>query len=77
MLKQLGARPELVHCHATLTTLEALMTLVVTAVGVGGAEVVQYYEFINNCYTHYKCLPLAGRKVIIGSLVLSIRPPLA
>ena len=36
VLKQLGAEPELVHCHATLT-LEAFMTSAVTLVGVGGA----------------------------------------
>ena len=38
VLKQLGAEPELVHCHATLT-LEALMTSAVTLVGVRGAGV--------------------------------------
>ena len=37
VLKQLGAEPELVHCHATLT-LEALVNQAVTSVGVGGAE---------------------------------------
>ena len=36
MLKQLGAEPELDHCHATLT-LEAFMTSTVTLAGVGGA----------------------------------------
>ena len=36
VLKQLGAGPELVHFHATLT-LEAFMTSAVTSVGVGGA----------------------------------------
>ena len=44
VLKQLGAGPELVHCHATLT-LEAFITSAVTSVGVGGAEVV--YSVIN------------------------------
>ena len=32
VLKQLGAEPELVHCHVTLT-LEAFMRLAVTSVG--------------------------------------------
>ena len=50
VLKQLGARPDLSHCHAT-QKLDALMASAVTPVGVGGAEVVQKYEFINNCYT--------------------------
>ena len=36
VLKQLGAGPELVHCHVTLR-LEAFMTSTVTLVGVGGA----------------------------------------
>ena len=36
VLKQLGAGPELVHCHAILT-LEAFMSQAVTLVGVGGA----------------------------------------
>ena len=36
VLKQLGAGPELVHCHFTLT-LEAFLGLAVTSVGVGGA----------------------------------------
>ena len=36
VLKQLGAGPELLHCHTTLT-LEAFMTSTVTLVGVGGA----------------------------------------
>ena len=39
VLKQLGAGPELVHCHATMT-LEAVMTSAVTPVGVGGAGAV-------------------------------------
>ena len=45
VLKQLGAGPELPHCHDTLT-LDALMTSAVTLVGVGGAEVVQRYKII-------------------------------
>ena len=44
VLKQLGAGPELVHCHATLT-IEAFMRLAVTSVGVGGAEVRQQAEY--------------------------------
>ena len=36
VLKQLGAEPEPVHCHVTLT-LELFMTSAVTSVGVGGA----------------------------------------
>ena len=36
-MKQLGARPELVHCHATLT-----LETAVTSVEVGGAGVVYY-----------------------------------
>ena len=36
VLKQLGAGPELVHCHVTLT-LEAFISQAVTLVGVGGA----------------------------------------
>ena len=39
-LKQLGAGPKLVHCHAILK-LDALMTSAMTSVGVGGAVVVQ------------------------------------
>ena len=39
VLKQLGAGPELVHCHATLTH-EAFMTSAVTSVGVGGAGMI-------------------------------------
>ena len=38
VVKQLGAEPEPVHCHVTLT-LEAFMISAVTLVGVGGAEV--------------------------------------
>ena len=51
-LKQLGAEPDLVHCHAT-QKLDALMTSAVTPVGVGGAEVVHSSMnlLINNCYT--------------------------
>ena len=75
VLKQLGAGPELVHCHATLK-LDALMTSAVTLVGVGGSgggTVVQNY----NCYTHYKCLPLAGRLTILGTLLVLFGLPLA
>ena len=39
-LKQLGAWPDLVHCHVTLTV-EGLENWAVTLVGVGGAGVVQ------------------------------------
>ena len=38
VLKQLGAGPDLAHCH-TILILEALMTSAVTSVGVGGAGV--------------------------------------
>ena len=37
VLKQLGAGPELLHCHVTLTV-ETFVTCTVTSVGVGGAE---------------------------------------
>ena len=43
VLKQLGAGPELFHCHVTLA-LEAFMNWAVTLVGVGGAGVVQGYK---------------------------------
>ena len=57
-LKQLGAGPDLVHCHVTLTV-EGLVNGAVTLVGVGGAgvhgTVVQSYNyytkgFITNAY---------------------------
>ena len=76
VLKQLGTGPELVHCHATLT-LEVLVTSAVTSVGVGGAEVVQWYKY-NNCMTSYITnIPLAGRLTILGRLLELRRPPLA
>ena len=48
VLKQLGAGPELVHCHATLT-LEAFMTSAVTLVGVGGAGGDKALQTTVNC----------------------------
>ena len=70
VLKQLGAGPELVHCHATLT-LGAFMTSALTSMGVGeaGAVSVTNYskldEMLCNMY-----IPLAGRNIIPGSLLL-------
>ena len=49
VLKQLGAGPELAHCHATLT-LEALTNQAVTSEGVGGAGVIQS---VINCIKSY------------------------
>ena len=40
VLKQLGAEPELVHCHVTMT-LDAFLSQAVTLVGVGGAGIKQ------------------------------------
>ena len=73
VLKQLGAGPELVHCHAILT-LEAFLTSAVTPVGVGGAGIIY-------CITNYKAnykimdimyIPLACKETILGALVLLI-----
>ena len=50
VLKQLGAGPELVHCHATLM-LEKFMTSAVTSVGVGGAGAV--LQTTVNLMKHY------------------------
>ena len=50
VLKQLGAGPELVHCHVTLT-LEVFMNRAMIKMGVGGAGVVQLY---NITYTGVK-----------------------
>ena len=75
VLKQLGAGPELVHCHATLT-LEALLNRAVTLVGVGGAEVVQCYSICMKghitCTTAILHIPRAGKKTILGARVLLI-----
>ena len=62
VLKQLGAGPELVHCHATLT-LEAFMTSTVTLVGVGGAGDDIVLQTTVNCMKVYinVYIPLAGR----------------
>ena len=65
-MKQLGAGPELFHCHATLT-LEALMSRAVTPVGVGGVGVIQsVVKYIVNSmkvmYAMY--VPLSGRETI-------------
>ena len=43
VLKQLGAGPELVHRHVTLTV-KVLVNQAVMLVGVGGARVVQWYK---------------------------------
>ena len=75
VLKQLGAGPELVHCHATLT-LEAFMSQAVTLVGVGGAIGVTNYSKLDEtpCNLH---IPLAGRETILRTLVPLNCPPSA
>ena len=74
VLKQSGAGPELVHCHATLT-LEAAVTSVVTSVGVGGAGVVYYsMNLINRL--HHKYIPLAGRETVLEGDLLPVLLPL-
>ena len=70
VLKQLGAGPELVHCHAILT-LEAFLTSIVTPVGVGGAGII--YS-ITDYKVNYKkmgimYIPLACKETILGALV--------
>ena len=78
VLKQLGAGPELVHCHATLT-LEAFMTSAVTPMGVGGAGVVYCSKTVSEGnWLHHKYIPLAGRETVLeGDLLLPILPRLA
>ena len=72
VLKQLGAEPELVHCHDTLT-LEALMSRKVTSVGVGGAGGdIMLQTTVNFEGSHDMYIPLAGRETILGALVLLI-----
>ena len=53
VLKQLGAGPELGHCHATLT-IEAFVSQAVTSVGVGGTEVVYSIICSNVNYSKVK-----------------------
>ena len=77
VLKQLGAGPELVHCHFTLT-LEAYMSRTVTLVGVGGDGGIKNYSIylmkgrLCNLY-----VPLAGMETILEELVLLNCPPSA
>ena len=54
VLKQLGAGPELVHCHVTLT-LEAFMGRAVMLVGVGGAGVIKSVVKYSKLYVHDVC----------------------
>ena len=74
VLKQLGAGPELVHCHVTLTV-EVLVDLAVTSVGVGGAEGGRKYLIYIIMCDRFHCmlsLPLTGRKTILGTLILPV-----
>ena len=54
VLKQFGAGPELVHCHANLT-LEAFMNQAVMLVGVGGAGVIKSVVKYSKLHIHDVC----------------------
>ena len=64
VLKQLGAGPELVHCHVTLT-LEAFVTCTLMLMGVGGAGRIGY-----KCSTVYIVV-----KQVQQYLLLVEKPP--
>ena len=71
VLKQLGAEPELVHCHTTLT-LEALMNQAVTSEGVGGAGVIQSVVNRIKSYILMMNVPRAATETILGVLMLLV-----
>ena len=76
VLKQLGAGPELLHCHATLT-LDAFTISAVTIVAVGGAEVTNKYSNCMISYIYNINIPLGGRLTITGRLLELLTPTLA
>ena len=84
VLKQLGAGPELFHCHVTLT-LDIFMNQAVKLVGVGGAGAVQWStNYLLQCYKYrLQCksfqrmrhcihIPLAGIETILDALMLPV-----